>query len=178
MHAWMAALTETGTGVLMVLGLLTPFAAAGITGIMFVAFWTHRTKWFVFKEGVEYNVVVAVVVAAIATFSAGEWSLDHAIGWIADDLAGWTGMAISVLVGIGVAALQLAVFYRPGPKAAEARLMTDDAVGPGEPELEPFDGGLVAGPGRGRAPRRSGVRSRCRRSPVGPIRASRSPTSW
>ena len=80
MHAWMAALTETGTGVLMVLGCSHPFAAAGITGIMFVAFWTHRTKWFVFKEGVEYNVVVAVVVAAIATFSGGEWSLDHAIG--------------------------------------------------------------------------------------------------
>src|SRR6478735_2775745 len=72
-HAWMAALTETGTGVLMVLGLLTPFAAAGITGIMFVAFWTHKTKWFVFKEGVEYNVVVAVVVAVIATFGGGEW---------------------------------------------------------------------------------------------------------
>ena len=119
MHAWMAALTETGTGVLMVLGLLTPFAAAGMTGIMFVAFWTHRTKWFVFKEGVEYNVVVVAVVATIATLSAGRWSLDHAFG-IDDNLAGWTGMLIAVLLGIGGGALQLAAFYRPQPKEATA----------------------------------------------------------
>jgi putative oxidoreductase len=116
-HAWTAALTETGTGVLMVLGLITPFAAAGIIGIMFVAFWTHRTKWFVFKEGVEYNVVVAVTVTVIATFGGGEWSLDHALGWM-DGFSGWTGMLIAVLLGIGGAALQLAVFYRPGRVAA------------------------------------------------------------
>ena len=34
MHAWAAAVTEMGSGVLLVLGLLTPFAAAGLVGVM------------------------------------------------------------------------------------------------------------------------------------------------
>ena len=54
-HAYVAALTEMGTGVLMLLGLLTPLAAAGIVGLMVVAGWTtHRTAFLITKGGFEY----------------------------------------------------------------------------------------------------------------------------
>src|SRR5947209_14750444 len=43
-HAWVASLTEVGAGVLLVLGLLTPVAAAGVTGTMLVAWIPHRLK--------------------------------------------------------------------------------------------------------------------------------------
>ncbi len=41
-HAYLAASTEIGCGVLMALGLLTPFAAAGYVSLMVVAAWTGR----------------------------------------------------------------------------------------------------------------------------------------
>ena len=42
-HAWIAALSEILCGLLLALGFLTSFAAAGIIGIMVVAWWTvHR----------------------------------------------------------------------------------------------------------------------------------------
>ena len=55
---FMSTATEIGVGVLMVAGLLTGFAAAGIIGIMFLAFWTvHRAAGFFItsfmKEGIE-----------------------------------------------------------------------------------------------------------------------------
>src|SRR4051812_43862499 len=39
-HAYAAATTELGSGILLALGLLTPLAAAGFTGVMLVAAWT------------------------------------------------------------------------------------------------------------------------------------------
>ena len=46
-NAWMAALSEILCGLLLCLGFLTSFAAAGIIGIMVVAGWTvHRNNGF------------------------------------------------------------------------------------------------------------------------------------
>src|SRR5687768_16798006 len=52
-HAWLAALTEMGAGILFALGLLTPLAAAGFVGLMVVAAWTsHRDNgFFIVKNG-------------------------------------------------------------------------------------------------------------------------------
>ena len=58
LHAWMASLTEVGAGVLLVLGLLTPVAGAGVVGVMLVAWITNHLKngFFIFRpgEGWEY----------------------------------------------------------------------------------------------------------------------------
>src|SRR5579863_4049679 len=58
LNAAMAAATELGTGTLLVLGLLTPLAAAGLISIMTVAIITvHRFNGFwVFNkgQGIEY----------------------------------------------------------------------------------------------------------------------------
>lgn len=113
-HAVLAASTEMGAGLLFAAGLLTPFAAAGITALMIVAAYTVHMKngFFIVKSGYEYNLILAVVAIGIATVGPGQWALDHAIG-ISDSLSGWTGLAISAGVGIIGGVGQLALFYRP-----------------------------------------------------------------
>src|SRR3954471_528360 len=55
LHAWTASLTELGAGTLLLAGLLTPLAAAGVIGVMVVAWVTnHRDKgFFVFARPTE-----------------------------------------------------------------------------------------------------------------------------
>src|SRR3954454_25185411 len=43
-HAWLASVTELGAGDLLVLGLLTPIAAAGVLGTLLVALITNHWK--------------------------------------------------------------------------------------------------------------------------------------
>ncbi|RMH74811.1 MAG: DoxX family protein [Actinomyces sp.] len=114
LHAYMAASTEMGSGILLAVGLLTPFAAAGLIGVMTVAGWTvHRHNgFFIIKEGWEYVFVLAVTGLVIATLGPGEWSLDDALD-IAGDLDGWTGFWIALVLGVGAGIAQLLVFFRP-----------------------------------------------------------------
>jgi putative oxidoreductase len=116
LQAWLASLTEIGAGILLVVGLLTPVACAGVIGVMTVA-WAinHRGNgFFIFRpgEGWEYVMTLALCGFAIGTIGAGDWSLDAALG-IDDDLVGWPGMIISAGAGLGGAAALLAVSWRP-----------------------------------------------------------------
>jgi putative oxidoreductase len=111
MHALMAACTEITCGLGFALGLLTPLAAAGFVGTMTVAAWTHKGKFFVFKDGWEYNAVLAVLAVLVATTGPGRWSLDHAFG-IDDDLSGTTGLLLS-LSGLVASIALMAVYWRP-----------------------------------------------------------------
>jgi putative oxidoreductase len=118
----MSTATETGVGVLLIAGLLTSLAAAGVIGIMFVAFWSvHRAAGFfitafmqegVDVEGWEYVFTLAGVALALAVVGPGEWSLDHALD-LANRLDGWVGAAIAA-GGVMVSAGQIATFYKPG----------------------------------------------------------------
>jgi len=114
LHAWAAAITEMGTGVMIMLGLLTPFAAAGMVGMMVVAGWTvHRNNGFmIVKDGWEYTFIVACTAIFIAWLGPGEYSLDHALGF-AESLNGWTGLLIADLLGGAAGIATLAIFYRP-----------------------------------------------------------------
>jgi putative oxidoreductase len=115
LHAWLASLTEVGAGGLLVLGLLTPLAGAGVIGVMVVA-WiaNHRGHgFFIFRpgEGWEYVMVLTACGIALGALGAGRWSLDHALGVF--DPPGWAGLITAVAAGGGGAALLLAVFWRP-----------------------------------------------------------------
>jgi putative oxidoreductase len=122
-HAWIASLTEVGAGVMLVLGLLTPLAAAAIVGVMVVAWLiNHRGNgFFIFRpgEGWEYVMTLTMVGLAIGAVGPGEWSLDEALD-LRDDLTGTTGLAIAAIGGGGGAALLLALFWRPTPKPASS----------------------------------------------------------
>jgi putative oxidoreductase len=122
-HAWMVTITEIATGAMLIIGFLTPLAAAGVIGVVVVAFITnHRDAgFFVFNrpvEGWEYLMVLTAACVTLGATGAGEWSLDDAIN-ILDDLSGNTGLWLTVLVGFGGAAAFLGTFYRP-PKKEDA----------------------------------------------------------
>jgi putative oxidoreductase len=119
LHARMAAGTELGGGLLLALGLLTPVAAGGIIALMVVAGMTAHRKngFFIFRpgEGWEYVLNLAVAAFAVATIGAGEWSLDHALGW---DVEEWWGAVIAAVLGVGGGSAFLAVFWRPPREVA------------------------------------------------------------
>jgi putative oxidoreductase len=111
-HAWMAALTEMGAGLLFAVGLLTPLAAAGFVGLMVVAAWTsHRENgFFIVKNGWEYNLILAVVPVGVAMIGAGKYSLDHALDL---DFDPWVAFALSAGLGVVAGVGLLAACYRP-----------------------------------------------------------------
>lgn len=122
LQAWLASLTEVGAGLLLILGLLTPFGGAGIAGVMTVA-WiiNHRGNgFFIFRpgEGWEYVMTLLISGVVIGAIGPGEWSLDEAFD-IRDDLTGSAGLLIAAIAGIGGALALLAVSWRPPAKAAD-----------------------------------------------------------
>ncbi len=113
-QARLAATTEIGAGLLFAAGLITPFAGAGIIGLMIVAIVVAHWKvgFFIFKpdQGWEYCASIAVAAFAVSVIGGGRWSLDNALGI---EFPGWCGTAIAGVVGIGGALTQLALSYRP-----------------------------------------------------------------
>ena len=117
LHATAAGLAEFAGGILLTLGLLVPFGAALVVATMVAAIATVHAgngPW-ASDNGWELNVTYAVVAVALAGAGAGAWSLDHALGL---DLAGieWAvGVLIAGLLGGGGAVIS----GRLSPRAAE-----------------------------------------------------------
>jgi putative oxidoreductase len=113
-QARMAATTEVGAGLLLAAGLLTPLAAAGVIGVMIVAIVVAHWKagFFIFKptQGWEYCASIIAAAFVIGLVGPGKYSLDRAldITW-----NGWTGAIVAAAAGIGGAAAQLGLSYRP-----------------------------------------------------------------
>jgi putative oxidoreductase len=116
-HALLATVTELGSGVLLLLGLLTPLAAAGVVGTMLVALIANhlRNGFFIFRPGEGYEYVLFIVLSgfAMGALGGGKISLDHAFklhldGW----LYGGKGLAVSAVGAVGALVL-LAVCWRP-----------------------------------------------------------------
>src|SRR4051794_36500025 len=120
LHAWTASLTEIGSGVLLVLGLLTPLACAGVVGTMVVALVTNhlRNGFFIFRPGEGYEYVMSLTLTAIglAGVGPGKWSLDHSLDWWQPP--GWWGLGITLVAGFGGAAGLLVLFWRPPARSA------------------------------------------------------------
>jgi putative oxidoreductase len=120
MQAWMASVTEVGAGTMLVLGLLTPLASAGVIGVMTVA-WiiAHRGNgFFIFNPGQGWEYVMVLVASGIVlgVIGPGAWSLDDALD-LSDDLTGTTGLMISAGAGIAGGLALLAAFWRPVKKS-------------------------------------------------------------
>jgi putative oxidoreductase len=113
LHAIVATVTELGAGALLLAGLLTPFACAGVIGTMLVALITNhiRNGFFIFRpgEGYEYVLMIIVVAAAIGATGGGGWSLDQLLGIRID---GWQGLVIACGLGAVAALATLAVGWR------------------------------------------------------------------
>ena len=119
LHAWSSVLVELGAGLMLVLGLLTPLAAAGAVGTMLVALLVvhRRNGFFVFRDGYEYVLMISVFALVLAMLGPGAGSVDHVLGLEGTggiDLTGLTGLAVAAVCGIGGALLLLACCWRPG----------------------------------------------------------------
>lgn len=109
-------LAETGAGILLIAGLLTPAAAAAVIAVMVqaaVAVHARNGLW-VQDGGYEYPLVLAATAAGIALTGPGAWSLDAWLGW---DLTGAWALA-GIAAGLAIGVLGLATRSEPGPAGA------------------------------------------------------------
>lgn len=114
LHALLSGAGELGCGFALAIGFLTTLAAAFIVGTMTVAgvIAHRRNGFFVFKDGFEYVLVLAVVSICIALVGPGSYSIDHAIG-LDSHLDGGIGALVSGAGGVLGAAVLLATCWRP-----------------------------------------------------------------
>ena len=102
-----AGVNEFGGGLLLALGLLMPLAALMIATTMLVASLTaHRGKgpWNT-NSGWELPLLYGLIPVSLAFHGAGQWSLDHALGWGAElSGLGW-GLGVIALTVLGAIAV-------------------------------------------------------------------------
>ncbi len=126
-NALFAGLAETGAGLLLALGLLTPVAAAGALAVMVVAGVSAHGKkgFFAHNGGYEYTLILGIAALSIAFTGPGPLSLDAVLG-VQDAGAGW-GLA-ALVVGLAGAGLQLAKrqVSAPAPSAVTPETASDD----------------------------------------------------
>lgn len=106
LQARAAGIMEFAGGILLALGLLTPFAAMAAIAVMTAAVITvHGSKgpWAT-DGGYEYNAVIAAVAFALASVGAGAWSLDRALS-LSDHGVAWGVLAVLAGVLGGTAAV-------------------------------------------------------------------------
>jgi putative oxidoreductase len=114
LQAKLAATTELGSGVALILGFATPIAAAALIALMIVAIVVaHRNNgYFIFRPGQGWEYCAAIIMAAvvIALLGPGSWSVDSALNL---NYSNWASLVIAVVLGLGSATTQLAAFWRP-----------------------------------------------------------------
>src|SRR5690349_12023147 len=99
-----AGTAEFMGGLLIALGLFTPFAAAALIGVMTAAVITVHGPNGVWNtnKGYEYNVVLASAAFALTAIGAGAWSLDGVFGFDLHGVAWALGaLAVGVIGGVG-----------------------------------------------------------------------------
>lgn len=111
LHATVNGLAEFGGGMLLVLGFLTPLAAAAVVGVMFVAItlvhW--HNGFFNSNGGYEFNLLIVATATALAITGPGDTSIDHLFGWTLAGLP-W---ALAALGLAAVAAWSVLAIRRP-----------------------------------------------------------------
>ena len=120
-QAWMSVIFEFAAGFGLALGFLTPLAASAAVGLMTVAgIVAHRPNgFFVFKEGYEYVLMIAVVALGVAILGPGKYSFDHAFGFDTHSLFyGIWAAVIAIVLGLGGAVALLVTSWKP-PKPAD-----------------------------------------------------------
>lgn len=112
-----AGVFESGAGLFLALGLLTPLAAAAIVGVMINA--TVSAKWSSgLFGGYELDLLYAVSALSLAFTGAGAYSVDAVLEF---DLGGtvWGLVALALGAAIGAAVLASRAPAAPGAAASE-----------------------------------------------------------
>ena len=112
-HARLAGLAEFGGGLALAFGLLTPFAAAALIGVMTAAIISvHGANglWNTDK-GFEFNLVMITAAFMVTAAGPGSPSLDNAFG-IGMSGAGWALLALAAGLAGGASAVASGRAYR------------------------------------------------------------------
>jgi putative oxidoreductase len=119
--AGVTGLTETGAGVLLIVGLLTPLAGAMILGVMLNAVFSAKLQKGLFG-GYELDVLYAVIGTAVAFVGAGAYSVDRVIGahFSAWTMHGWPNGVGAIVLAAVAGAITLATRRSQVPAAAAA----------------------------------------------------------
>ncbi len=106
------ALAETGGGLALALGLLTPAAASVVFGVMLVAGVSAHLKqgFFLTKGGYEYTLVLGLAGLSLAFTGPGRFSVDALLGL---DLGGLHWGLLASAAGVVAGGIQLASRRRP-----------------------------------------------------------------
>lgn len=106
-RAWalISAFGEVAGGIMLALGLLTPFACAAIASSMLVAIaLVHWPRGFwVTKGGYEFNLSILGATAALALIGPGSASLDSALRFHFPEPTTLIALTVAVLGGVGAA---------------------------------------------------------------------------
>ena len=109
----MAALSEAGGGLFVLLGLLTPLAAALIISTMLVAIYTVHWKngFFNGNRGYEFNLSLIALAVMLILMGAGLVSVDHLLG-VAVPLNLLPTWAILIIAVVPFGGIAMTVFSR------------------------------------------------------------------
>jgi putative oxidoreductase len=100
--AVLGGIAEAGGGLLLLLGLFTPLAAAAIIGMMINAIFAVHVEngpWAQ-NNGYEYPLVLAVAAAALALADGGSASIDKIFGLNLGGLIGFLGIFAGIIAGV------------------------------------------------------------------------------
>jgi putative oxidoreductase len=116
LNATAAGSAELFGGILIALGLLTPFAAAALIAVMTAAVLTVHGKNGIWNtdQGYEFNLVLVLALWVVAASDAGRYGFDHLLGLSLGGVAWGVGaLAVGIAGGIGaVAAARIATRER------------------------------------------------------------------
>jgi putative oxidoreductase len=105
--AWVTAVTELGGGALLILGLFTPLAAAGVLGVMINVLALKYKGGFFAPNGVELEAAYAAMAFAVLFAGPGRASIDNNRSWFRHPLL--SGF-ICLVIAAGATAATLYVF--------------------------------------------------------------------
>jgi len=116
----LAGLGETGGGLLLAVGFLTPLAAAAVISVMVVAVFSFHIQkgFFVHNGGYEYNLVLAVAALVLAFMGSGSISIDALLNYRE---SGTLWGLVALLAGVLGGVISLAQRKPPSPASAETK---------------------------------------------------------